>query len=1270
MKRRFSILVLAYVIIIMMGAQVPNGRLHPLLEQRLKKLPPGERLAVIVELNDQAKPAEVLSGMRGVGRRDKARAVANALRNIADKHQGPLKAHLKEQEALGAAERVIPFWIFNGFAVTGPESLIRDLASRPDVREVRLDIRIPLPSLTHAAGGGAASLNEWNIETVRAPEVWGLDPAYNGTGAVVGSFDTGVDLTHPDLAPRYRGNHQTSWFDPYNEHAVPFDFHGHGTHTTGTAVGGDASGSNIGIAPGAVWIAAKAWDDSGVGMASAFHEIFEWFLAPGGNPDNAPDVVNCSWGFEEAGCDTEFLPDIEAWRAAGIFPAFASGNNGPDPGSVRSPGAYPAAFAVGATGSSDEVADFSSRGPTPCDSSIKPDISAPGDGIVSAVPWGYDIMSGTSMATPHITGAVAVLRSINPALTVDQLESALIVGAKDLGAPGQDNSFGAGRLDLFVSAQIAVLGPDFPVVRVQATDAVATEAGATSAIFTVSRTGNTDSDLEVKFNLGGTATAGSDYESMDESVTIPAGQTSADILVTAIDDLLAEWPETVILTIRPDPAYIVSGSDMATITIQSDELLSDLVVSTLSVPAAGGGAGQSIVLTETTKNQGAGAADPSLTRFYISANSTYDDGDILIGGRSVEGLAAGTSSSGSTTVTIPEGTTTGNWYILAKADGEGTVVELSETNNTYARLIKIGPDLVVSALTVPAVGGAGQTIAITDTTKNIQGGAANPSRTLFFLSIDTALGASDTLVGGRSIEGLAGGASSSGTTTVTIPQGTATGSWYIIAKADGEGVVAEISESDNTYPKSIKIGPDLDITAFTAPAAAGAGQTIALNDTTTNQGGEAADPSQTQFFLSTDTALGPSDTLIGGRSVEGLAAGAGSSGTAAVMIPQGTATGSWYIIANADGEGVVTETSETNNTYARSIKIGPDLVVTAIGAPSTAGVGQSIAVTDTTRNQGGGTAGPSRTQLFLSADTALGSSDVLLGSRDVPSLAAAVSSSGSTSVMIPQGTVAGNWYIIAKADGEGVVTETTETNNTYSRSIKIGPDLAVTALAAPSMAGGGQSIAITDTTKNQGGGTADPSRTQFFLSTDASLGVSDMLLGSRDVPSLAAGAGSSATTTVTIPQGTSAGSWYIIAKADGEGVVAETSESNNTYSKYIKIGPDLDITAMSASASASAGQTIAITDTTKNQGGGTADPSRTQFYLSTDSTLDASDILLGSRDVMSLAAGAISSGSTTVVIPLGTAAGSWYIIAKADGEGVVNETSEANNTFTLTFKVI
>ena len=1261
MKKRFSILGLVYVIFVMISAQAPSGRLHPALEQKLQKLPPGEKVAVIVELNEQARPAEVISRMRGAGRKEKARAVINALRSVADMHQGPLKAHLKQQEALGAVERVKPFWIMNGFAVTAQGSLIRELASRPEVKEVRLDIRIPLPSLLRVAGGGASAVSEWNVEAVRAPEVWGLDPAYNGRGAVIGSFDTGVDLTHPDLAPRYRGNHQVSWFDPYHEHSVPFDSHGHGTHTTGIAVGGDASGSNIGIAPGAVWIAAKAWDDSGTGLASAFHEIFEWFLAPGGNPDNAPDVVNNSWGFEESGCDTEFLPDIEAWRAAGIFPAFASGNSGPAPGSVRCPGAYPVSFAVGATGASDEIVDFSSQGPTPCDGSTKPDISAPGDGILSAVPGGYDFMSGTSMATPHITGAVAVLRSINPALTVEQLESALVSGAKDLGVPGPDNASGAGRLDLFVSAEIAILGPDKSVVKVLATDAVATEAGATSGIFTVTRTGKTDADLDVKFSVSGTATEGADYESIARSVTIPAGQASAEILITAIDDLLAETDETVFLTISPDPAYIVSGSNKATVTIQSDELLSDLVVAALSVPAAGE-AGQSIVLTETTKNQGPGAADPSLTQYYLSANVAYDHTDILIGSRAVGLLQPGASSAASATVTIPAGTAGGVWYIIARADGEAAVVETSESNNTLARSIKIGPDLVVTAMSSPTVAGAGQSFAVTDTTKNQGGGAAGPSRTQFFLSTDTNLGASDTPIGARSVGTLPTGATSSAPATVTIPEGTSGGVWYIIAKADGEGVVAEISETNNTYSKFVQIGPDLAITALSAPGAAGAGQTIVISDTTKNQGGGAAEPSRTQFFLSTDTALGASDTLIGGRSVEGLAAGAGSPGSTTIMIPQETAAGNWYIIAKADGEGTIAESLETNNTAVKSIQIGPDLDITSLTAPGTASAGQTIAISDTTKNLGGATAGPSRTQFYLSSDAALGPSDLTLGGRVLPSLEAGAASAGSTNVTIPQGTAPGTWSIIAKADGEEAVSEISERNNTATLTIKVGPDLAITAVSAPGALGAGQTIAIADTTKNQGGEAGGPSRTQFFLSLDATLSASDTLLAGRDVPSLAAGASSAGSTAVTIPQGTAAGSWYLIAEADGGEAVSEVSETNNTFALSIKIGPDLAVSALSAPATGGGGETIAITDTTKNQGGDAAGLSQTRFFLSADPTLGASDVWLGSRNVPALASGASSSGSTTATIPAGTAAGNWYIIAKADGEEAVTETSETNNT--------
>ena len=387
--------------------------------------------------------------------------------------------------------------------------MIRSLAARDDVREVRLDLQIPLPTtITAAESPAPAADSEWNINIIRAPEVWAINPAYNGTGAVIGSFDTGVDFTHPDLFERYRGDHSISWFDPYGEHNIPFDANGHGTHTTGIAVGGDAGGTNIGVAPGAAWIAAKGWSDDGIALASTFHQIFEWFLAPGGDPDNAPDVINGSWVSDEPLCDAEFVPDVEALRAAGIFPAFGAGNDGPEAESVRCPAAYSNSFAVGATDYFDETAWFSSRGPSPCDNSIKPDISAPGDEILSAVPWGYEVLSGTSMATPHITGAVAVLRSIDPALTVKELESALTEGAKDLDDPGPDNNSGAGRLDLFVSAQIAIRGSGFPIAKILATQATAAEAGPVAGVFTLSRTGNTDKYLEIIYTASGTAVAG------------------------------------------------------------------------------------------------------------------------------------------------------------------------------------------------------------------------------------------------------------------------------------------------------------------------------------------------------------------------------------------------------------------------------------------------------------------------------------------------------------------------------------------------------------------------------------------------------------------------------------------------------------------------------------------------------------------------------------------------------------------------------------------
>ncbi|HLN65043.1 MAG TPA: S8 family serine peptidase, partial [Symbiobacteriaceae bacterium] len=262
---------------------------------------------------------------------------------------------------------------------------------------------------------------------------WGL--GIDGTGIVVANLDTGVDGTHPALARKWRGADGSdpiySWFDAVNNrNTAPYDDHDHGTHTMGTIVGSDESGTNqIGVAPGARWIAAKILNANGSGTDVDILEAGQWLLAPGGDPSKAPDVVSNSWG-GGPGMDEWFRQTVAAWRAAGIVPVFANGNDGPGAGTVASPGNYPESIGVGATDSNDMVAGFSSRGPSPY-GETKPEISAPGAGIRSAVPGGgyQGGWSGTSMATPHVAGVAALLLQANASLTPDDIEQIMTATA-------------------------------------------------------------------------------------------------------------------------------------------------------------------------------------------------------------------------------------------------------------------------------------------------------------------------------------------------------------------------------------------------------------------------------------------------------------------------------------------------------------------------------------------------------------------------------------------------------------------------------------------------------------------------------------------------------------------------------------------------------------------------------------------------------------------------------------------------------------------------
>ncbi|MDB4893955.1 MAG: serine protease, partial [Firmicutes bacterium] len=430
-----------------MGAGQATAAVDPSLQAALSK---GGSQTFIIKLKGaadvngaaaQAQSVAARSGKTPASQRlARAQAVIGSLHDVADKGQAGLAPLLNSLQATGAIANVQRFWIVNAIAVTGDAKALDALSHRPEVEKITPSKSYQLLGGKAGTAGAPAVSNsppaataqpgtlatEWNIDRVNAPGAWGL--GIDGTGVVVANLDTGVDGTHPALARKWRGADGSpaiySWFDAVNNNnTAPYDDHSHGTHTMGTIVGSEASGANqIGVAPGARWIAAKILNASGNGTDVDILEAGQWILAPGGDASKAPDVVSNSWG-GGSGIDEWLRPTVQAWRAAGIVPVFANGNSGPGAGTVNTPGNYPEVIGVGATDATDMVASFSSRGPSPY-GEIKPEVSAPGVGIRSSVPGGQyqGGWSGTSMATPHVAGVVALLRQVNASLTPDEIE--------------------------------------------------------------------------------------------------------------------------------------------------------------------------------------------------------------------------------------------------------------------------------------------------------------------------------------------------------------------------------------------------------------------------------------------------------------------------------------------------------------------------------------------------------------------------------------------------------------------------------------------------------------------------------------------------------------------------------------------------------------------------------------------------------------------------------------------------------------------------------
>ncbi|MGV9378494.1 S8 family serine peptidase [Nonomuraea sp. NPDC003707] len=472
--RRRLLTALWLVPALLLGSAVPAAAANDPLPDRLDravaaKLAEHDTTDVFVMLKEKAD----LSGGKSLrGHAAKAEHGFRTLRSTAERSQRGLRSFLQDSKAI-----FTPYWLVNAVLVRGADAgLVKRLAERPDVARVRPAGSVSLPEPERAAKAAAQVAGvEWGVDSVGAPRVWSGFGA-KGEGIVVATIDSGVQYDHPALAGQYRGrkadgsyDHNYNWFDPTLvcgvPSATPCDNNGHGTHTMGTIVGA----GGIGVAPGATWISAKGCETSRCSDVFLL-EAGQWMLAPtdleGNNPrpDLAPHLVSNSWG-GDAG-DPFYQEIVNSWVASGIFPLFAAGNAGPECATAHSPGDYANTYAVGAYQSDGKIADFSSRG-DPEGAAIKPDIAAPGVAIRSSVPGsGYSAYSGTSMATPHVAGAVALLWSAAPTLRGDIAatrraldETAVDVTDYSCGGDSANNRvWGQGRLDAFAAVTFAPRG--------------------------------------------------------------------------------------------------------------------------------------------------------------------------------------------------------------------------------------------------------------------------------------------------------------------------------------------------------------------------------------------------------------------------------------------------------------------------------------------------------------------------------------------------------------------------------------------------------------------------------------------------------------------------------------------------------------------------------------------------------------------------------------------------------------------------------------------
>ncbi|QDV07688.1 hypothetical protein Poly30_32170 [Planctomycetes bacterium Poly30] len=732
----------------------------------------------------------------------------------------------------------------------------------------------------------------------------------------------------------------------------------------------------------------------------------------------------------------------------------------------------------------------------------------------------------------------------------------------------------------------------------------------------------------------------------------------------------------------------------------------DLVAVSIVPATTGLEAGEMLALSLSLVNEGPDAVTGFRVGAYLSTDVVFDAADTRLSTWTSAGLAADEVFSTSGTVQIPVSTADGSYRLLLFVDDLNAFAETDETNNTVASSVALNvappshPDLVVESVGFsPNAIEAGQTITVSDTVRNQGIEASGSFRVGIYLSSDALVTSADLLIGQRSVPSLAVGATASGSGPMTVPIFVSAGNYFVGAVVDDLDSIVEMDETNNGQAANSTLSvaaaplPDLAPSSISfAPLTVDAGQPLTVEESVLNQGANASPLFQVGVFLSQDSTIDPAeDILVGTRSISTLPVGSGSgSGPMSLVIPGNTPGGQYFVGVYADSSLIVPETDEGNNGLVAANRVTvtvpplPDLVATSFSFSPTivqAGGGGVLSISDDVENRGVADSAPVRVSVYLSTDSSVTTNDILLGSHDLQALSPGAGAGINVDLSVPGGIAAGSYRVGLWVDDNNQQPEINEGNNLIVSTTFL--DVTGGGAAAPNLvselfdpermvSAPGGSFQVVTRVRNTGNASTTLFRIGVYLSDDGVIEPTDTRIGDRLVPfGLGASFASVASAPVFVPANLPDGLYTIGMLADWQGVVAESDETDNVK---VALGqfevrtpppprPELVVASVTAVGAGpfTAGQTLQVDQTIRNEGTVDAGPLRIGIYLSDDATIDTTDTLLGTRTLSGLLAGATDGATTSVQIPAGTAPGSWRIGAFVDDLGAVTENNESDN---------